>query len=356
MKKILCLLACLNVFAPTVHACTIPVFRYALERWDLTTYEIVVYHPGPLPDDLQKALDDLNRTPSKVNVEVTFVDLEAQVTSKLRDDHIKRWKAVATNHDIPWMLVRYETKGEPAVTAWSGPCTLANLRNLLDSPMRQAILSHLTRGASGVFVVMSSGDANEDRKAFDFVQVNAQRLEKAIKLVPQGKEGPQIRWPLPLKVWFPVLVLDRTKAEEAALVQLLLGTGEELPDAKGPIVFTIYGKGRALPGITGEDLTEKMLFQVTELLCLPCTCELKDAYLGRDLPMMADWKAIENKLFESVPAPTPEDPVAPAPMPVIEPPTTPECFVCRHWLSIAIGVAGGLVVVTGAWAGYSLRR
>jgi len=38
----------LPVWQLPAHACTIPVFRYALERWELTAYEIVVYHKAPL--------------------------------------------------------------------------------------------------------------------------------------------------------------------------------------------------------------------------------------------------------------------------------------------------------------------
>ena len=73
----------------------------------------------------------------------------------------------------------------------------------------------------------------------------------------------------------PVLVLDRSKPEEAVLVRLLLNTGEELAEAKGPILFAIYGKGRALPGLAGEDLSEKYLFEVTSFLCGPCSCTIK---------------------------------------------------------------------------------
>ena len=61
MKKILSILIGLALFTPqSAPGCTIPVFRFALEKWDLTTYEILVYHRGPLPADLQKALDQLN--------------------------------------------------------------------------------------------------------------------------------------------------------------------------------------------------------------------------------------------------------------------------------------------------------
>ena len=47
--------------AATANACTIPVFRYALEKWDLTPYEIVVFHRGALPVDLQKTINQWDK-------------------------------------------------------------------------------------------------------------------------------------------------------------------------------------------------------------------------------------------------------------------------------------------------------
>lgn len=323
MKKILAILIGLAFFASSsAMGCSIPVFRLALEKWDLTTYEILVYHRGPLPADLQKTLDRLNAAPGKANVDVTFIDLDAKRTTNLRNSQINLWKNEATGREIPWMLVRYEVRHEAPLTAWSGPCTVANLNILLDSPMRKAILAHLTRGASGVFVLMTSGDEKEDRAALEMMQAKLQSLEKKIKLPEPTKDGPQMTWRLPLRVGLPILVLDRTKPEEAALVRMLLNTGEELAKAKGPIVFPIYGKGRVLPGLAGADLNEKYLFMVTEFLCGPCSCTIKAANPGKDLLMTANWKEIENTLFagkEPVPMPAESFTTLPRYAPALKP-------------------------------------
>jgi hypothetical protein len=389
MNKLYVLLFGFAFFLPQpAMGCTIPVFRYALEKWELTPYEILVYHRGALPADLQKTLDKWNATPSKANVDITFIDLDAKQSTKLRDSQIDLWKAEASSETTPWMLVRYQVPRQQAFTAWSGPCTLANVDRLLDSPMRQAILAHLTRGASGVFVLVTSGDEKKDKAAHDLVLKQLQTLEKRIKLEPVSKDGPQLRLPLPLKVWLPVLVLDRQKVEEAVLVRLLLNTGPEFAETKDPILLSIFGKGRVLPGITGEDLNEKVLIQVAEFLCGPCSCEVKDV-AGIDLLLAADWKDIADKLFEGKEAmPMPAGsftmapntsktaemlaaPVAPktlAPSPIIETPSSPvmtevviertpsHCVICRNWLWIATGIAGVLVLATGVWACWSLRK
>jgi hypothetical protein len=381
MNKLYVLAFCVAFCVPVqAQGCTIPVFRYALEKWDLTSYEILVVHRGPLSVDLQKTLDKWNATPSKANVDITFLDPDAKSSTKLRKSQIELAQSEGYKDEAPWMLVRYQAPRQKAFTAWSGPCTLANLHSLLDSPMRQTILAHLTRGASGVFVLLTSGDEQKDKAAYNLAVKTLQSLEKKIKLPEQDADGPQLTWRLPLKVWLPVVTLDRSKPEEAVLVRLLLNTGEELAEAKGPILFPIYGRGRALPGLTGEDLSEKYLLTVTSFLCGPCSCTIKAFNPGLDLLLVADWKEIPDKLFagkEGLPVPEVSLTIAPSPstgakvlavrVPTVETAsslvmteaieaTQSQCVICRNWLWIATALAGGLVLVTGAWACWSWRK
>src|SRR5262245_22546075 len=85
---------------PSANACTIPVFRYALERWRPDPYEAIVFHEGPLPAELQ----DIARVTRKghANLEVKYVDLSAQPDEAMR----KLWRA-QTNASLPWLIVRY---------------------------------------------------------------------------------------------------------------------------------------------------------------------------------------------------------------------------------------------------------
>ncbi len=47
------LLATAGVLVPlgAVDACNVPVFRYALERWDVDPYVFTLLHEGPLTKD-----------------------------------------------------------------------------------------------------------------------------------------------------------------------------------------------------------------------------------------------------------------------------------------------------------------
>ena len=45
--------------ATVVAACSVPVFRYALERWTSDNYQIIIFHDGKLTDEQQAVVDDL---------------------------------------------------------------------------------------------------------------------------------------------------------------------------------------------------------------------------------------------------------------------------------------------------------
>lgn len=309
MKTILCLvLVSFALLVPQkTQGCTIPVFRYALEKWELTPYEILVYHRGPLPADVAKELKKWSAAPNKANIDITLIDLDAKMTPAQQ----KFWKREGDEQQTPQMLVRYLAADPSEASAWRGPCTVANLHAILDSPMRRAILAHLTRGVSIVYILMTSDDAAKDRAALEMVTKELQMLERKIKVPVQSDDGPKLRLPLPLKVSFPVLVLDRNQPEEAAFVRLLLGTEERLAAMKGPIVFPIFGRGRVLGGLTGDEISPDQVMEVAKFLCRECSCQVKELNPGIDMLMTAHWNEMFDQMFEG------KEPIAmPAMMPV----------------------------------------
>jgi hypothetical protein len=362
MKKLIlpALFAVAILLPAQAHACTIPVFRYALEKWDLTRYDMLVYHRGPLPTEMQATLKAWDDAPNKANLDITTIDLDGKVAPKL----LKLWEREGKNADTPWMLVRYREADADAVSAWCGPCSAANFNCLTDSPMRQAILAHLTRGSSCVFVLLTSDDADKDSAVRTQLQKDLAALEKKIKLEAQAETDlAKLRLPLPIKVSLPLLVLDRSKPDEAAFVKLLLATEAGLDKTKGPIVFPIFGRGRVLCSLSGEEIDDKLSF-VTEFLCKGCSCDVKNLNPGIDMLMAANWNEIFDRMYEAKEAPA-EAPKTPSLAPVVEtpPPTTVvevetvccECPIARNWHWIAAGFAG-VLVGAGAWSFYLWRK
>src|SRR5438045_7664376 len=73
------LLACAVVLALTTlaHACNVPVFRYALERWPSGNFEAFVFHRGAWSGEEQKQVEALktHALDSHANLVIKDVDL-----------------------------------------------------------------------------------------------------------------------------------------------------------------------------------------------------------------------------------------------------------------------------------------
>src|SRR3954451_5851450 len=73
--RLLTLLLSVALPLPAASACSIPVFRYALERWEPAPCQALVFHRGPPDADALRLLADLedpglaaNLTPTRVDV------------------------------------------------------------------------------------------------------------------------------------------------------------------------------------------------------------------------------------------------------------------------------------------------
>ena len=280
----------------SARACTIPVFRYALEKWDLTPAELLVFHNGALPKELDETLTQFGAAPHKLNLEITRADLASKVAPKL----MKLWEREGKKDQGPWMLIRYAGMDPTDPSAYSGPCTVANLKSIADSPLRQAILAHLARGTAVVWVQVTSEDRQADETIHALLKKELAGLEKKIKLPVQSDTGPKIMLPLPLKASFTLLVLDRNKPEEAGFLQLLLGMEDRLQTMKGPMVFPVFGRGRVLGSLCAakKEITEEQILEVTKFLCRECSCQIKDLNPGIDAVMSADWRKMFDRLYD----------------------------------------------------------
>jgi hypothetical protein len=296
MKRLLGWLAVMTLLTMTqpALACTIPVYRYALERWDLGNYNLIIYHRGPLSTQDHAQIRRWQH-PQPGNVDLVTVDLDGKVSPELQEI----WKQQGERATLPWLVVRLPGSDSKAPSAWAGSFAPDHLEKLIDSPARQRMVNSLSRGETAVFVLLHGSEAKENEAAEQLVTKELRRLEKAIKLPEQSRDGPQLRLPLPLQVRFTVLPVRRDDVAEKAFVQLLLGTEEGLDKVKGPILFPIFGRGRALGSLFGKDLNAGEVFQVAQFLCKECSCQLKELNPGTDLLIKADWPGIFDRIMKS---------------------------------------------------------
>ncbi len=325
--------------------CNIPVFRYALERWHSAPYEVIVFHKGPLEGDARAAVDALRA--GGANVEVDHVDLDRDPSPRVR----KIWEA-EPGASVPWMVALFPGMDLPA---WAGPASAAAATALMDSPARRELAKRLLAGDSTIWILLESGEKAKDDAAADLLEKHLRELEKSLKIPPRAPDDPPLLSDLPLKIVFSILRLSRQDPSEKTLLEMLRRSD---PKVEGPAIFLVFGRGRALPPITGTELKGENFNLAGEFVAGPCACEVKEQNPGLDLLLSVDWdQALSLARAEpGIPIPDPVIPpkiAPPPPLPPAAPAEPAPARLPRPLLWAALAAAAVLVLITGTRA---LRR
>jgi hypothetical protein len=263
-----------------------PVFRHALERWQASDYEIVVFHRGAPDDDAQRLIDQLRAAPARshANVDVKPIDVSGQMDAAMEN----LWTC-QTNPAPPWVVVRAPNTSTDASPVWSGPLTEALVDAVLDSPARRKIAEDLLRGMSAVWVLLECGDTARDEAAVDTLAGELHRLEKKLAL-PPSTAASGLRSPLPLRIAFGLVRVTRNDPAEEFFA-MTLQHGKALYTAR-PVAFPVFGRGRMLGGLVGREIAADDIEQACASIVAACAAETKDQAPGRDLLLAANWNSI----------------------------------------------------------------
>jgi hypothetical protein len=292
---------------PALLACTVPVFRYALERWHPDAYRVLIFHRGTLAEGGQAVVDWLRKVGAgegeRHGLEVVTVDLDAAPDEAA----LELWKA-QTNAEPPWMVVLYPVAAEISSPVWAGRLSAAAARRLVESPARQEIARRLLAGDSAVWVLLECGKREKDDAAAKLLDAQLQELGKTLKLPDATEEGgepgtaePPVEVEVvggdaqpaapPLRIAFSMLRVKRTDPAEEFLVPMLLHTEEDLPKLDEPMAFPAYGRARVLPPFVGEGIHAENIAEACGFLAGPCACQIKAEAPGTDLLTLTPWDA-----------------------------------------------------------------
>lgn len=320
-------LICLALLLPApASACSVPVFRFALERWPADAFTVTIIHHGPLTGE-QRAMVAALEKPGAANLRLRFIDDAAPPDAAARA-YAKRHKGSAR----PCLVAEYADASEKDLPAWTAPLNADSVKGLLDSPIRQESARRILAGQSAVWVLLECGDAKKDEKAVNLLEEHLAKMPSVLKLpIPDDALAEEILAtpgrPAP-RIEFSLLRLSRRDAAEAALVSMLLGTEDDLRTFDEPIAFPIFGRGRALEALVGKGITEDNIRKQCAFLIGACSCEVKRINPGRDLLMAVDWdKALppgerlsSEPRSKKVRKPTPPPAADPLPVPEETPP------------------------------------
>ncbi|MCP4782408.1 MAG: hypothetical protein GY878_02515 [Fuerstiella sp.] len=274
-------------------ACSVPVFRYALEHWRPDSYIAFVFNSGDLTAEQQAAVDSMQPLAADgaplTNVTVTVIDVDTDtdpVTQKLWQDH--------QSEQLPRMVVQSPPKWGPPQTIWQGEFTAKNAAMVMDSPARAHVGKKLVEGESVVWIFLECGQPEVDDSAFSVLTSELKRLQSELKLPEIEEEdlGDLSVNPDALKIAFSAVRISREDAVERALVEMLLRVEPDLMDDElsgQPMAFPVFGRGRALYALVGKGIAPEVIEDASQFLTGACQCTVKAQNPGVDLIMNVDW-------------------------------------------------------------------
>jgi hypothetical protein len=305
-------------------ACSVPVFRYALERWPADMYRLIIFHRGALSKEQQADIAKL-----KVLQESEYgmpplgvfpVDVTGEIPKALAsvwEKEQKREKAV----ELPRAVLMYPSATMPEGVAWTGDLGTATSVVGELSPLRRELARRLIDGQTAVWVLIEKGDAKADDEAEKTLTETLGEMKKELKL-PHQIDPADAQYDTPmgegieLKIEFSVLRLAADDPKETLFMSLLRGLLGDDFDKSLPMAVPIFGRGRALAVISEEHLTDETIADVCFFLVGPCSCQVKAQNPGFDILLPVNWDGLVMGMIGA------DEALPPLTVPVIAPPPT----------------------------------
>lgn len=280
----------------TVLACNVPVFRYALERWQSDNYELIILHQRDLtPNEQQKIAMIRQSTRSSgaaLNLRVRECDLRAGIDRQLED----LTKGIVTANDSPLACLLYSANSRevPDRIVTTMPLEDLDAEALVASPARQRIANQLLDGQSAVWIFVSAGNQVQDAEALSRLKVQIEWNKANLKLpeqdVLEADEFFDRENPIELKIDFSIVKVDRNDPREQFLIAMLMGSEADLVDLSSqPMAFPVIGRGRVLYALVGQGIYKDTIEMACKFVVGPCSCQVKDQNPGFDLLFDVDW-------------------------------------------------------------------
>lgn len=280
-------------------ACDVPVFRYALERWSADPYGCLIIEDHPLNDEETEVLEELKKW---------SIGDERQINlwiGKMSREDMKGSGFGTISEQFPkgeknQMVLVYPQVAGISKAIWAGPINQTSAQILWNSPERKDIVTELSSGTSAVFYYLESGNAEKDQEIQTFLKSSFEILQNGFSLpqtvisrtsseIPDDPSN-RLRTDVPFKLEFKLKSLP-LKTQDPILRNMLHGLEEGLP-ADAPMVFAIFGRGRTIGPITGENLNKEVLLQLASYLCGRCSCQVKAQNPGIDILLNQNWDKI----------------------------------------------------------------
>ncbi|MEA3364225.1 MAG: hypothetical protein U9Q79_01175 [Candidatus Hydrogenedentes bacterium] len=311
-------------------ACDIPVYEWALLNWAPDTYELLIFHEQPLEAGITSALEalDTEKSPENAKLNVETRRIAAGPAMEAADAHV--WERDNPG-DSPWMALRYPGMPPDFPSLWVGKASPEEIQRLSDSPARHSIAKALIQPVSHVWVLLKCGNEQKDTEA-------RERLEAGLARIPDMLD-PETISPN-AAITHATVEVDRDDPAEAVLVHTLLRSEPDLMGYDEPMVFPVFGRGRALYALVGAGINAENILDACVYIAGRCSCLVKDENPGVDLLLAADWSSMASATSAAVIVPQVSDTYSDTPAEPLPPSAHPGRYILA-------GLGGAFILMVG---------
>ena len=305
IKKILFSLFFVAGMVQSSNGCSVPVFRYALERWDQDNFVAYVFYRDTMDSASGTRLSGLAALSRHVidssgqfkNPENKNTANLLMVTLNLNDSlpayEKGIWKKFGGT-SLPWVIIRFPLAARIGQNLWTGPAGNLPVERLMSSPKRREMMKRLLAGESVVWIAVKSGEKKADKKAIATLRrgIDTCRANLSLPVLDTAdireylsKDRPTVRKE------FSSIVIDPSDSTESLFISMLRLCEPLLAKTpRQPILYPVFGRGRCLYALAGSGIAVERIIEANAFLIGPCACTVKEQNPGRDLLMTGDWK------------------------------------------------------------------
>jgi hypothetical protein len=280
--------------------CSTPVFRYALENWQPDLYRLTVRHAGPLTPEMSAYIKQLGEYREGRAVANVYVDE-------------KNDPAVRPGEAVQAYFPRHPAQTPPIAAV---ALTREAVGHILTSPVRETLAEKLLAGETAVWLFLESGNGKQDAAALKRLREALKKMKELLRLPeeyieqfadengnPDNPDNPgETEAP---KISFSILKIKREDPKESFLVRSLLLSEPDLENLKQPMVFPVFGRGRALYALVGKGINREIIAEACAFMTGACSCQVKAMNPGVDLLLTANWDSVYNSVYYREEAPPP---------------------------------------------------
>lgn len=287
---------------PTI-ACDTPVYRYALYNWSTSPYmlyrfqadEPAAENSAEPSDDGEGATDATPTAPQANFIEIAVGQGDQAQLELVPEAVLQAWREKGSAVPLDVLL------GPQEAVVFAGQATADDLPAIADSPARQEIVRQLGTGQPSVLLVLTGANAAANDAALAAVDETIAR-GGAGKIEPAKLGSDPAAAPAePPSVALGRVVISVADERERWLVRMLAHVEPDLAEFDGqPMVFAVYGRGRAMEPYIGEGITADNLSECVSFILGSCSCQVKDQNPGVDLLTRWDWDSTALAVAQQV--------------------------------------------------------